>query len=207
MFLDIVSEIYNMYYRKNNGKNIDNNREVSLALELILTKRYSASFEYIFIDEYQDINPIRSLLIQSLQKITNAKLFVVGDDWQSIYRFNGSDVNLFIDFEKNFPNSELIKLEENRRNYDDLNDIASDFIMVNDKQEKKKLISKKIWKSEEPPIKIVNYYPKPDKKKVLQLYSIINQISKDNPDKILKFYYWVVIIKILRNSQVTLFLN
>ena len=182
LFLDIVSEIYNIYYRKNNGKNIDNNREVSLALELIQTNEYSASFDYIFIDEYQDINPIRSLLLQSLQKITNAKLFVVGDDWQSIYRFNGSEVKLFIDFEKDFPNSELIKLEENRRNYDDLNDVASDFIMVNDKQEKKKLISKKKWKSEVPPIKIVNYFPKPDKKKVLQLYSIIEQIANDNRD-------------------------
>ena len=182
LFLDIVREIYNIYYRKNNGKNIDNNREVSLALELILTKRYFASFDYIFIDEYQDINPIRSLLLRSLQKITDAKLFVVGDDWQSIYRFNGSDVNLFIDFDNDFPNSELIKLEENRRNYDDLNDIASDFIMVNENQEKKKLISKKKWKFEEPPIKIVNYYPKPEKKKVLQLYSIIDQIAKDNPD-------------------------
>ena len=54
--------------------------------------------------------------------------------------------------------------------------------MVNDKQEKKKLISKKKWKSEVPPIKIVNYFPKPDKKKVLQLYSIIEQIDNDNWD-------------------------
>lgn len=182
LFLDIVNEIYNVYYRRNNGKKIDNNREISLALELIQTKKYFGAFDYIFIDEYQDINPIRSLLLGSLQKLTNAKLFVVGDDWQSIYRFNGSDVNLFIDFDKDFPNSELIKLEENRRNFDDLNDIASDFIMKNEKQERKKLISKNKWKLEEPPIKIVNYSPKPDKKKVLQLYEIINQIVKDNPN-------------------------
>ena len=180
LFLDIVGEIYNIYYRKNNGRKIDNNREVSLALELIQTKKYSASFDYIFIDEYQDINPIRSLLLSSLQEVTDAKLFVVGDDWQSIYRFNGSDMNLFIDFDNDFPNSELIKLEENRRNYDDLNDIASNFIMENKKQEKKKLVSKKIWKSGETPIKIVYYSPKPVRKKVLQLYEILNQISKDN---------------------------
>lgn len=182
LFLDIVSEIYNIYYRYNNGKKIDNNREVSLALELIQNKEYSKSFDYIFIDEYQDINPIRTLLLRSLQKLTGAKLFVVGDDWQSIYRFNGSEMNLFIDFDKDFPNSELIKLEENRRNYDELNNIASEFIMKNKKQEKKKLISKKIWKLDLSPIKIVNYAPKPDKKKVLQLYAIIDQISKNNPD-------------------------
>ena len=180
LFLDIVSEIYNIYFYANNRKKIDNNREVSLALELIQTKKYSGSFDYIFIDEYQDINPIRSLLLRNLQKLTNAKLFVVGDDWQSIYRFNGSDMNLFIDFDNDFPNSELIQLEENRRNYDELNDIASEFIMENEKQEKKKLESKKKWKSDVSPIKIVNYPPKPDKKKVLQLYAIINQIVKDN---------------------------
>lgn len=106
-------------------------------MELIQTKQYSADYEYIFIDEYQDINPIRSLLIQSLQKITNAKLFVVGDDWQSIYKFSGSDLNLFIDFDKYFPNSEFINLKENRRNYDKLNNVASEFIQRNPKQEKK----------------------------------------------------------------------
>ena len=184
LFLDIVSEIYNIYFRSNNGRKIDNNREVSFALELIQTKEYSGSFDYIFIDEYQDINPIRSLLLRSLQKITGAKLFVVGDDWQSIYRFNGSDMNLFIDFDKDFPNSELIKLEENRRNYDELNDIASEFIMENKKQEKKKLVSKKIWKSDVPPIKIVNFSPKPDKKKVLQLYAIIDKIVKNKPNNV-----------------------
>ena len=152
LFLDIVSEIYHNYYRYNQRKDIDNNREVSLALELIQTKEYSGAFDYIFIDEYQDINPIRSLLLRSLQKITNAKLFVVGDDWQSIYRFNGSDLNLFIDFDKDFPNSELLKIQENRRNYDEVNDFASDFIMKNKKQEKKNLISKKSWKSDASPI-------------------------------------------------------
>lgn len=139
LFLDIVRDIYDIYYESNEGKRIDHNREVSLALELIQTNRYSASYDYIFIDEYQDINPIRSLLLQNLQKITNAKLFVVGDDWQSIYKFNGSDLNLFIDFDKHFPNSEFINLQENRRNYDRLNRISSRFIMRNEKQEKKEI--------------------------------------------------------------------
>lgn len=179
LFLDIVRDIYNIYYESNEGKRIDHNREVSLALELIQTNRYSASYDYIFIDEYQDINPIRSLLLQSLQKITNAKLFVVGDDWQSIYKFNGSDLNLFIDFDKHFPNSEFINLQENRRNYDRLNHISSRFIMRNEKQEKKKLISKK--RNNPNPINIVYYSLNPKSNKVLKLYSIILRIAKRNP--------------------------
>ena len=183
LFLDIVSDIYDNYFELNEGENIDNNREVSLALELIQTKRYSDSFDYILIDEYQDINPVRSLLLQSLQKITDAKLFVVGDDWQSIYRFNGSDLNLFLDFEDYFHNSELIKLEENRRNYDVLNDIASRFIMENKKQEQKQLKSIHKWNYDSNPIKIINYPPKPNEKKVFQLYSIITEIINSNPKK------------------------
>lgn len=179
LFLDIVRDVYDVYYESNEGERIDSNREVSLALELIQTNRYSASYEYIFIDEYQDINPIRSLLLQSLQKITNAKLFVVGDDWQSIYKFNGSDLNLFIDFDKYFPNSEFINLQENRRNYDKLNRISSRFIMRNEKQEKKKLISKK--RNNPNPINIVYYSIYPERNKVLKLYSIIHRIAKRNP--------------------------
>lgn len=179
LFLDIVRDIYDIYYESNEGERIDHNREVSLALELIQTNRYSASYDYIFIDEYQDINPIRSLLLQSLQKITNAKLFVVGDDWQSIYKFNGSDLNLFIDFDKYFPHSEFINLQENRRNYGRLNRISSRFIMRNDKQEKKKL--KSIKRNNPNPIKIVDYSFNPKSDKVLKLYSIILRIAKRNP--------------------------
>lgn len=183
LFLDIVSDIYDNYFELNEGSNIDNNREVSLALELIQTKQYSKPFDYILIDEYQDINPIRSLLLQSLQENTGAKIFVVGDDWQSIYRFNGSDMDLFLDFEEYFPNSELIQLEENRRNFDVINYVSSDFIMKNDRQEKKELKSINKWNFDSKPIKIVNYPPKPDKKKVLQLYSIITEIISSNPKK------------------------
>ena len=118
-------------------------------------------------------------MLQSLQKITNAKLFVVGDDWQSIYKFNGSDLNLFIDFDKYFSNSEFINLQENRRNYDRLNRISSDFIMKNEKQEKKKLISKK--RNNPNPINIVYYSLNPKSNKVLKLYSIILNIAKRNP--------------------------
>ena len=183
LFLDIVGDIYNEYYKLNDGKKIDNNREVSLALELIQTKKYSKDFDYILIDEYQDINPIRSLLLQSLQKNTGAKLFVVGDDWQSIYRFNGSDLKLFLDFNNYFPNSELVQLKENRRNFDAINDVASKFIMENEYQEKKELDSINKWENEVHPIKIIRYSPRPDSKKVLRLYSIISEVIKNNPKK------------------------
>ncbi len=180
LFLDIVSDIYDKYC-KLNEEEIGYNRQISLALEYLQRKKYNKSYDYILVDEYQDINPVRAFLLQELQKITNAKIFIVGDDWQSIYRFNGSDMNLFINFDKYFPNPELIKIEENRRNYNILNNIASEFILKNKKQEQKKL--KSVKKNNSGPIKITKYLVTPKRNKVLKLYAIIDKIIKRNPKK------------------------
>ncbi len=69
LFLDIVRDIYNIYYESNEGKRIDHNREVSLALELIQTNRYSASYDYIFIDEYQDINQLDHYCYKAFKRL------------------------------------------------------------------------------------------------------------------------------------------
>ena len=53
-------------------------------------------YKYIIIDEYQDSSLIRVNLIIKLIRLNNAKLLVVGDDWQSIYRFSGCDINIFL---------------------------------------------------------------------------------------------------------------
>ena len=110
--MDIVEDIYEKYYQYNLGDDIDHNREISNALELIESGEYDKKYDYILIDEYQDINFVRCKLLQEIQKSSGAKIFAVGDDWQSIYKFNGSDVSLFIDFDKYFPGSEIIKIEK-----------------------------------------------------------------------------------------------
>lgn len=193
VFFDIVSDIYNIYCEKNNGDIIDHNREISNALDLIQSKKYNKSYDYILIDEYQDINEIRCKLLHELQKNSNCKIFVVGDDWQSIYMFNGSDVNLFIDFDKYFPNSETIKLEENRRNPPLIIDISSKFILKNKNQEEKNLryFKQEIYPNLNP-IKIVkywdfsNYYKDKITNKILKLDAIIQHILKNNSKQDLK---------------------
>lgn len=156
LFLTMVSEIYEEYCRYNRGNDIDHNREISNALELIKNKEYNRKFDYILIDEYQDINHIRCELIQELQKNSNAHVFVVGDDWQSIYGFGGSNVKLFIDFDKYFPRAEKIKLTENRRNSQTINNISRKFIMQNNNQENKNLNCLKENYNENP-VKLVSY--------------------------------------------------
>lgn len=188
LFFDITEDIYKEYYEATQGDVIDHNREITNALNLIESGEFNRKYDYIMIDEYQDINPIRTKLIQALKEKTGAKLFVVGDDWQSIYKFNGSEINLFTDFEKYFPNSETISIQMNRRNPQELINISSSFIKQNPKQLKKKL---KYYKDEtgySSPIKIVRYqsgrYEKAQK--IYNLEGIILDMIKYKENKLPK---------------------
>lgn len=85
----------------------------------------------------------RFKLIKALQSATNAKVICVGDDWQSIYRFSGSDIDLFSNFEKYFGPSQFLKIEKTYRNSQELIDIASQFVTQNPNQLTKDLKSDK----------------------------------------------------------------
>lgn len=75
---------------------------------------YRNKFKYILIDEFQDVNSLQVHLTNQLLK-GDTKLFCVGDDWQSIYGFRGSDVSFIIDFNKQFNKTEIIRLDINYR--------------------------------------------------------------------------------------------
>ena len=67
-----------------------------------INKKYDNEISYIIIDEFQDVSISRYNLIRAIQKKTNAKIVAVGDDWQSIYRFTGCDLDIFVNFKKYF---------------------------------------------------------------------------------------------------------
>lgn len=95
-------------------------------------------YEYILVDEFQDISVDRYKLLQALR--TNkplTKLYCVGDDWQSIFRFAGSDMALFYDFEKYFGYTEICKIETTYRFHQPLIDKSSAFVMKNPAQKEK----------------------------------------------------------------------
>ena len=79
--------------------------------------------------------------------------------------------------------AELIKIEENRRNYDKVNQVSSKFIRENERQEQKRLISAKKSKTNQNPVQIVNYFPNDKKDRILTLYEIINHIISENQKK------------------------
>lgn len=112
------------------------------------------NYKFIIIDEYQDSSLLRINLIKSIIKKTNAHLLVVGDDWQSIYRFSGCDVNIFLNFRKYFKKVKTLKIVNTYRNSNELIRVASKFITKNPYQIRKKLIAKK---SANKPIYIIYY--------------------------------------------------
>mgnify|MGYP001158526218 CR=1 FL=1 len=101
---------------------------------------YSKKFRYIMIDEYQDTNPLQFQIVMKLTT-QHKNLCVVGDDDQSIYSFRGADIRNILDFEKNFPNAKIIKLEQNYRSTMPILNLANEVIKDNKNRREKTLWS------------------------------------------------------------------
>lgn len=144
IFLSIFEDIYRKYenYLEKNHK-IDVNDLLQLATKITKDTYTYKNYKYIMIDEFQDTSMIRYALIQNIINHTGAKLVAVGDDFQSIYRFSGCDINLFINFEKYFGAVQKSYIENTYRNSQELIDIAGEFVMKNPRQIQKKLYSPK----------------------------------------------------------------
>ena len=100
-------------------------------------------FKYIIVDEYQDISRQRFDLTKELSKICDAKIIAVGDDWQSIYAYAGSDITLFTHFKETFGYGLELSITKTYRNAQEIIDIAGGFIQKNTEQIQKALISPK----------------------------------------------------------------
>lgn len=102
-----------------NKSYLDFNDLISRSISLLknhpdISHKFQSRFKYILVDEFQDVNNLQVELINLLLK-ENSQLFCVGDDWQSIYGFRGSNVAYIVEFEKFFPNSRTIRLNLNYR--------------------------------------------------------------------------------------------
>ena len=151
-----IKEIYNEYQQKlKNNNMIDFDDIINRANEIITeNKNINFKYKYIIVDEYQDISENRYNLIQNISKKIKSKIIVVGDDWQCIYSFASSNINLFTNFKNNVEYCETLKIEKTYRNRQQLIDIAGEFIQKNNKQIPKKLISNKQL---ETPVKLITY--------------------------------------------------
>ena len=153
-FLKIFSAVYDDYtsYLIEAGE-IDFNDMLNEATKIILSWEYTSNFKYILVDEFQDISYSRYLFLKALLDQNKSRLFAVGDDWQSIYRFTGSDVSLMVDFEENFGFSERCFLQESFRLNDKLCQFSTHFILQKPIQIKKDI--KGTVSKNEPPVTII----------------------------------------------------
>ncbi|MCD8022386.1 MAG: UvrD-helicase domain-containing protein, partial [Lachnospiraceae bacterium] len=147
LFLEICNDCYLEYERW-----LKENRTVDFAdminesarvLQEAKDMKQKLDFRYIIVDEYQDISRQRFDLTKALADVTDAKIMAVGDDWQSIYAFSGSDITLFTKFEEKMGYAKLLKIVNTYRNSQEVIDIAGNFIQKNTEQISKTLRSPK----------------------------------------------------------------
>lgn len=137
----LLKPLYDAYQTQLADRNeIDFEDMLNLASKHVQEGRYVHSYRYVVVDEYQDISRSRFELLRSMRGSKDYRLFCVGDDWQSIYRFNGCDVSYLLDFERYWGPSAICRIERTYRFSGELLEKSSDFISRNGRQYSKHLI-------------------------------------------------------------------
>ncbi len=136
-----IMESYQRSLSSGPKRRVDFDDMINRAAKRIRREGYSERYRYIIVDEYQDISLSRFGLLSAIRDATGAKLMCVGDDWQAIYRFAGSDVTLFTNFGKLVGFHEEMRIEKTYRNSQALVDVASAFVLKNPDQLRKRVIS------------------------------------------------------------------
>ncbi len=142
------------YYENEKQKNhyLDFDDLIKKATQIVKNKKIA--IQEMIIDEFQDTSLLRLDFVKEIINSSGAHLTVVGDDFQSIYRFSGCDLDIFLNFQKNFPNAITYKIQTTYRNSNELIEIAGNFVMKNKAQLQKKLKSNKHLTH---PIQIVSF--------------------------------------------------
>lgn len=190
---EYIDKIYKDFVSQTMGqKLIDFEDMVNLSLDKI-NKLNNFKYKYIIVDEYQDISLNRYNLLKRIVNKFNVKLIVVGDDWQSIFKFSGSKINLFTNFDKLFKGANILYISSTYRNSQELIDVAGKFIMKNKNQKKKHLISRKHI---DYPVLIIFYNMKTY---INRLMNILNEIKLE--DSVLLLGRYSFDINIIKQSN------
>ena len=145
---ETISKIYALYQTKlkqNNGLDFDD--IINYTIQVLsenpdILEYYSEKFKYVLVDEYQDTNKAQFTLI-TLLSARYGNITVVGDNDQGIYSFRGADISNILNFEKDFPGTKIIKLEQNYRSTKPILDAANAVIKHNPKKYEKNLWTEK----------------------------------------------------------------
>ena len=138
-FLNLFEAIYREYEKRLDTSDcIDFQDQIILACQILEAESIHHPFKYILVDEFQDTSQDRKRLINALlNQNDKTKLFAVGDDWQSIYRFSGADITIMTQFADHFGASSINYLTKTYRSYQGITDVAAEFVQKNPSQLKK----------------------------------------------------------------------
>ncbi len=147
-FSEIVAQVYPKYVRALHKANaLDFDDLLMKTIELFeaqpeVLRSYQERFQYVCVDEYQDTNHVQYLLMNMLGKL-HGNICVIGDDWQSIYSWRGANMQNILDFEKDYPNARVIRLEQNYRSTKTIVEAANAVIKCNEGRSEKTLWTEK----------------------------------------------------------------
>lgn len=145
--ISVISDIYLNYESKLREKNlIDFEDMINISYKVmpyIKEKNLGVDYKYIIIDEYQDVSMQRFNLTKRIEELFKSKIIAFGDDYQTIFGFSGSRIDLMTEFKNYLTDAKQIPIPNVYRNSQELIDVATKFINKNSKQIKKKLISNK----------------------------------------------------------------
>ncbi len=181
MFLNFIENVYD-YYQEQLKINhyIDFEDMINEAYKKL--DNIKLNYKYVIIDEYQDISQQRFNLAKKISEVSDSKIIAVGDDFQSIFAFAGSDISLFTEFSNLMGYASLLKITHTYRNSQQLINVAGNFVMSNQKQIKKQLISPK---NLENPVMVIAYDDSSNKtkNKIMMLNKCLADIQKQFGDR------------------------
>ncbi len=157
----LTVEIYREYMQRCQASNAMDFDDILLFINILMRDnpdvlaRYQDFFQYVLVDEYQDINFAQHLIVSQLCK-EHQRLCVVGDDAQSIYSFRGANISNILNLDKQYPNLKIFKLEQNYRSTQTILDAANSLIKHNTQQIPKKIFSENAKGSKIPIISAYN---------------------------------------------------
>lgn len=178
-FLGDLLEAYKGELEKQDS--IDFDDMILKASQCIEAKRFIPNWKYILVDEFQDISAARMELINRIiNNSDNPILTVVGDDWQSIYRFSGGKLELTTQFEKRIGSCTMTKLQKTFRYNNSIAEIAGRFVMKNPEQYRKNVVTNTQVTS--PQVFLLDDHIDNKKNLEVKTQQVINKIKEQDPD-------------------------
>ncbi|MDF5908544.1 UvrD-helicase domain-containing protein [Pseudomonas aeruginosa] len=158
---------------------IDFDDMIGKAIEYVREGRFRSPWRYILVDEFQDISEARARLIRYLRdSAPECSLFCVGDDWQAIYRFTGSDLSFTTAFSERFGTTKVTALDLTFRFNNSISDVATRFVLANPIQVRKQLNT--LQKVKRPAVSLLreDNRPKPGNEEPSRLEKVVARIAE-----------------------------